>query len=444
MFIGLSGRSKHRTLGDENSMNIIRILILLSLAWLTALHAQETCMPMPFIRGLTVHAGEDEGNLPIVLTAASAGTIDSTQYGSLTIRFDVDERVPPRLAIRFRHCDRDWRVDTDGFVRDDFFTYTRSLYYEQAPAGVHGYAWRFINRFPSREHPFVRFLYSGNWLFEVTDERDEDAVYATGRFVVVENVVPSALEVQNDYWTDNAPPHDMVHRLRLRMRIPELLFADFVTTVDFYRDRRLYHPMRVSAYDFSRNTRVEGLGTREKSFTYLNAQPGNGYRYMDITSPGNYPSGHPVRLLRGPDFTRFRFGTDLSRFDGASRTGGWSSDAEYMCVRFELAHPLLEERDVFVAGNWNFWDPQESDRMQRDAVSGNYVLDRWLLRGEYDYQYVTGTYEPERGYVVDSDWTQIEGNDWAARNLYWAIIYYDDDQHGGITRAVGAVISRSR
>lgn len=435
---------KRSTLVDEASMTSLRVLILLCLVWPPLLHAQEPCRPMPFVRGLTVHAGEDEGALPIVLTAASAGTLDSSQHGSLTIRFDVDERVPPRLAIRFHHCDRDWNIDTDGFVRDDFFTYTRSLHYEQAPAGVRGYAWRFINRFPSREHPFVRFLYSGNWLFEITDEQDEEAVYATGRFVVVENIIPSALEIQNDYWTENAPPFDMVHRLRLRMRIPEPLFPDFVTTVDFYRDRRMFHAMRVAAYDFARNTRVEGLGTREKSFTFLNAMPGNGYRYLDITSPGNYPTGYPVRLLRGADFTRFRFGTDLSRLDGSSRTLGWSADADYMCVRFELAHPVIADRDVFVAGNWNFWDPQEGDRMHRDSVSGNYVLDRWLLRGEYDYQYVTGTYDRERGYIPDADWTLIEGNDWDARNLYWAIIYYDDDQHGGITRAVGAVIARHR
>ncbi len=425
-------------------MKILLVVTLFLCASMPALLAQDVCAPMPFIRGLTIYAGNDETNLPIVLTAASAGTLDSTVYGALTIRFDVDERIPPRLCIRFRHCDKDWRVDTDGFVRDDFFTYTRSLYYEQAPAGVRGFAWRFINTFPSREHPFVRFLYSGNWMFEITDERDADDVYATGRFIVVENLVPSSLEVTNDYWTEYEPPHDQVHRMRVRMRIPEALFADFVATVDIYRDRRLFHPMRVAAYDFAGNTRVEGLGTKEKTFTYLNAAPGNGYRFLDISSPGSYPTGHPVRLTRGPDFTRFRFGTDVSRFDGAARTVGWSSDADYMCVRFELAHPQIDGSDVFVAGNWNFWDPQESDRMHRDSVSGNYVLDRMLLRGEYDYQYVVGTYDPERGYIVDADWTRIEGNDWGARNLYWAIIYYDDDQHGGITRAVGAVLARGR
>ena len=65
------------------------------------------------------------------------------------------------------------------------------------------------------------------------------------------------------------------------------------------------------------------------------------------------------------------------------------------------------------------------------------MLHRWLLRGAYDYQYVVGAYDADAGYVRGGDWIALEGNSWAAENLYWSIVYYDDDQFGGVTRAVG-------
>lgn len=420
-------------------------LILLLVSGIPELPAQpapnEACPQLPFIRGLRVYAGDDETNLPVMIQADTAArSADALLPSWITIRFDVAEEAPPRLAIRFRHCDKDWNVDTDFFVRDDFFTLTRTLFYEQASAGIDMYRWRFTNRFPSAEHPFVRFLYSGNWIFDIVDENDEEAIYASGRFIVVENLVRSALQIRNDYWTPWDMPFDQVHRLRLDMRIPNPgpLFPDFVRTVDFYKNFNLYQPYRVDSYDRQPNTFVEGIGLDSKAFIYENMPPGNGYRMLDLRRPVVHPARQVATRFEGADFTRFRFGIDQHVYFGSAVTEPIGSfDAEYLCVQFELEHPLIEDADVFVAGIFNNWDPQPDDRMWYDEEIGHYFLHRWLLRGAYDYQYVVGHYDEDMGYVADGDWFRIEGNGWAANNLYWAVIYYDDDKFGGVTRAVG-------
>ncbi|MCB2203439.1 DUF5103 domain-containing protein [bacterium] len=403
------------------------------------LGAQEApCEELPFIRGLRVYGGDDERNLPVMVKRDTTKSKTSSLPDFITIRFDVQEEMPPRLAIRFYHCDKDWNIDTDFVVRDDFFTYTRQLEYEQAGAGTEQFSWRFTNRFPSAFHSFVRFLYSGNWIFDVTDEFDEDVIYASGRFIVVENIVRTNLGIRNDYWSDFRPPRNEVHRLTLKMAIPDKLFPDYVRTVDFYKNFNLFEHYRVSSDDREENTFVEGIGLKEKTFRYDNVPPGNGYRFWDLRNPATYPDDKVLSKFEGPDFTRFRFSGDLSRYYGAAETTPLRSfNTDYLCVRFELEHPFIDTKDIFVAGIFNNWDPQWSDRMIFDEDIEHYVMHRWLLRGAYDYQYVLGRYDEELGYVVDQDWISLAGNTWAANNLYWAIIYFDDDQFGGVNRAVG-------
>jgi len=58
-----------------------------------------------------------------------------------------------------------------------------------------------------------------------------------------------------------------------------------------------------------------------------------------------------------------------------------------------------------------------------------YLWTTWLRRGLYDYQYVVGT----------SDWIALEGNDWRARNVFTAFVYYRDSRFGGFDRIVGYI-----
>ncbi len=424
----------------KRSLPFWRLAALL-LLWGGTAHGQGLCPDLPPLRGLKVYGGTDERALPVIRASSSRAALPDF----ITIRFDVNTESPPRFRISFRHCDKEWNPDRNFVVEDDFYSYSRMLSWQAAPAGTVHYRWRFENRFPSPENPFVRFLFSGNWTFSISLESSPKDVLASGRFFVVEDAVGARLQVLNDYWTDYEPPSDRVHHLRLTVTVPDSLFADFVTTVDLYKNLEMANPYRVSQTDWRSDTRVEGVGMRVKTFSVLDVIPGNGYRIMDFRDLARYPTVLPVRKFEGPDQTRFRFGTDPSRFFGASLTDGTSGwDSDYLCVTFELSLPPVVTSDIFLAGSFNDWDPGPADRMVQDSATGHYMLSRFLQRGAYEYQYVAGRIDAESGRVVDQDWVKWEGSDWGADNLYWAIVYYDDDQYGGVTRAVGFVRKRSQ
>lgn len=421
---------------DKKTRLSFAIIFLVMVMIPLSVSGQEECQALLFIRGLLVYGGNEQTNLPVIVRRGF--TDDSLRYPHITIQFDVNERTPPRLAIRFYHCDMNWNIDDDPFFRDDFYTYSRSLFYQKAQESAKQVTWRFLNSFPSPEHPFVRFLHSGNWLFEIVDEYDHSKAYASGRFIVIDNHVALDLSVQNDYWSEFAPPANRVHRLDLRLNVPDGLIADYVTTVDFYKNRHIFDSYRVTTDRFESNTRFDGLGRSEKTFTYLNMAPGNGYRFLDLRSPTQYPTGYVALRPEGPDQSRMKYGSDQMILFGAcqlSTVGAW--DADYLCVRFELLLDQLQNRDVFVAGQFNQWDPQLEDKMVYDSKSKSYKLEKYLFRGFHDYQYVTGQYDHEKRFVSSANWIELENNFWETSNEYWAIVYYTDPQYGGFTQAVG-------
>lgn len=422
----------------HRTMLIIRILFLC--AFVTSrLYAQIREPELPFIRGLRVYSGNDETNLPIIYRSSrTRGEQKTTLQEYLTIVFDVNETSPPRVQIKFRHCNKNWQVDDLPIVKDDFYSTTRTLLYEQSPTGVKQYTFRYKNTFPGKENPFVRFLYSGNWVFDITKEYDEKTIYASGRFYVVDASVDVHLIVQNNYWKDFIPPIDRVHKLIAEVHVPDTLYADNVSTIDVYQNQRLYEPARVLAWERQPNTRVEGLGMPERRFTFENFIPGNAYRWYDFRNSAQYPGDKPVVKFSGADFTRFRFGIDQPHHFGAAVTSASKSwDDDYMKVKFALTYSCDDSISIFLAGPFNSWDPMPEDQLHWDEKENQYVVWKRLLRGSYDYQYIIGRYDPERGYVVDQDWVTIEGSGWETRNRYWCLVYYDDAAYGGIDRIVG-------
>ena len=419
-----------------SSLTQIALLILFVTA---SVFGQGTDPQLPFVRGVRIYGGDVETSLPMIIRG------DRNERGEfitandfITIVFDVNEISPPRLQIKFRHCNKNWQIDETPIVRDDFYSTTRTLAYETSPPGVRHYTFRFKNQFPGANNPFVRFLYSGNWVFDITKEFDESVVYASGRFFVVDAGVRTMLNIRNDYWTDFPTPLDRVHELITDVKVPDSMYTDYVTTIDVFQNRRLFHPHRVSTWERAYNTRVEGVGMPEKRFTYENIIPGNAYRVYDFRSPGLYPAGLPVNKLGNPDFTRFRFGSDdPHHFGAALLTHGNGWDDDYMQVKFALAFPRDDSISIFLAGAFNNWDPMLEDKLIWDEKENQYIVWKMLLRGSYDYQYVMGEWDMKAGYVVEQDWTTIEGSAWETRNHYWCLVYYDDPAFGGIDRIVG-------
>ncbi|MGE5496637.1 MAG: hypothetical protein ACM3Q2_01085, partial [Syntrophothermus sp.] len=71
-----------------------------------------------------------------------------------------------------------------------------------------------------------------------------------------------------------------------------------------------------------------------------------------------------------------------------------------------------------------------------------YTLTIPLKRGIYDYQYVTAYGNGSE--ITNTDWYELEGNDWATTNVYNAFVYYSDPDKGGYDRIIGFIKIKSK
>ncbi|MEK7672181.1 MAG: type IX secretion system plug protein domain-containing protein [Bacteroidota bacterium] len=390
------------------------------------------------LRGLSVYAGSDETNLPIV----------GVGNGLLTIQFDVLADEPPALKIRFFHCNRDWKVDDNLFVNDNTHNTSFYLGYKTSPGGVKGYSYRYINSFPDPDDA-VRFSYSGNWIFTIMDKR-ETTLYAEGRFFVVDNSVPTNVTVTNDYLTANSSPYNQIQKLVARVKLADEMDGYYYTTVDVYQNRKLYQSYRIDIWDRNPYTHVDGQGTGERIFKITNIMPGNEYRVLDLSNVTRYPNKALVKNVEGADQMRLFWRTGADHNGDAFRNRFTGLNSDYLEVLFRLDMTSSDYRlvtsggkDIFLVGEFNFWNPTQEDRLTKDDDERSYVVKKLLRRGIYDYQYVTGVWDAKNQEVIDQDWLAIEGNDWRTTTEYMVLVYYNDPRFGGFDRIVGYGVGRS-
>ncbi len=398
------------------------------------------------VRGLSVYGGSGEDSVPVIVRDSTGHAMASSQY--ITIQFDVQGKEPPQFRIRFLHCNRDWVPDQNLFVQDETHNTSFILDYRTSPNGVEYYSYRYANHFPDQDD-IVRFNYSGNWIFQIMD-KEEKNIFADGRFFVVDGVSKVAVSVTNDYLTDALPPLNQVHKVKVDVQLPNEIDGYFYTTVDVYQNRRFFNPYRIDVNDRDPYTTVEGFNLGYRLFTIRNLLPGNEYRTLNISNMTRYPNRSVVRLVDGADQPRpyWRTGPDGNGTASLNSFTGLSSDYLDVLFRLDLSsldpHKILAGGTaVYVAGPFNQWNPVAEDQLAYDDSERCYVVQKLLRRGIYDYQYVTGTWDPGSKEVVHQDWVALEGNDWRTTNTYYTMIYYNDARFGGFDRIVGFGVGRS-
>lgn len=414
------------------------IPLRLLLASLVAAGSSPAVEPDVLVRGLTVYGMNHEERLP-VLGADSL-------HRFITVQFDVDARHPPPLRARFFHCDRNWVPDENPFVQEERYTTSPPLTFRPSPGGVERYAYRYVNRFPDTAG-MVLFTYSGNWIVRIVDEEGSRA-YGEGRFFVVEEMVRPSVVVRNSYQPELPSPLNQVHRVDVDVELPDETEGMFVTAVDVYQNRRLHAPWRIDAWDRAPYTIVEGFGSGKRLFIVQNIPAGNEYRTLDFGNVNRYPNRDTVRPVEGVDQPRafWRTGADRDGLSLLNRFTGIASD--YLPVLFRLdasAERLVGNGGwrIYLVGPFNGWEPEPADTLTPDRREGTLTTTRLLRRGVYDYQYVAGRLDAERGVVSDQNWLVLEGNDWRTTNTYSVMVYYRDSRFGGFDRIAGYAAVRS-
>ncbi len=97
-----------------------------------------------------------------------------------------------------------------------------------------------------------------------------------------------------------------------------------------------------------------------------------------------------------------------------------NTDADYSWVHFSLSClENLEGKDVFISGNFNNWQLNDSNKLIYNENTGLYEAKMLLKQGFYNYQYVTKTKE---GVISNSD---IDGSFYQTENDYTVLVYYN-------------------
>src|SRR5690606_23461362 len=108
--------------------------------------------------------------------------------------------------------------------------------------------------------------------------------------------------------------------------------------------------------------------------------------------------------------------------------------ATYLNVQFSIKPASSPNGNIYIAGAFNNWKVEHEYKLSES--SGLYSLTLPLKRGIYDYQYVIAQ-ETYDGEIYDTDWIQLEGNNWAATNEFTVLLYYNDPDFGGYNRVIG-------
>jgi hypothetical protein len=396
------------------------------------------------LRWIRIYGAGNEASPPILrlpVKGSPASTLGST---ALTISFDMQCQGLPNLTMILVHCDRDWQPTENMFVQDVIRLRSSDFAMERSPIGVKSYDYSISTTFPQAGQP-LRIEYSGNYIARIVDYYDNAHVYGEARFIAVEPKAPVDLQVNQDFY--ESPQTEVVqHGLKVRVEadLPNDLFSSLVRGIALYRSGEWMNPMMAS--DESKVADRDAgdvwvdwsafLG-RQAVAQFANLPSGNEHRLLDLTDVMRYPSTGGMLTTPLSDLPR----SGYNAYDNngvALRQFVSLQDDDYVYFDFRLDPAEIRvKNDLFVVGTFTNWQALPEWRMTFDSLSGFYEARGWIKRALHEYQYVTGSWDEDRGILRHADATLLEGNTTSSSQLFYAFVYYHETAGGGYDRIIG-------
>ncbi len=351
----------------------------------------------------------------------------------LTIEFDVESDLIPDLNIVFRFCDQNWKPVENIFLDNTGFNIAYNLWFDSVPVTNSGADYHFTRTFPDKD---VTFPFSGKWKFYITDSRDTNIVYASGRFITVYPKTRLSSRIRNRRYEGSAMPEStlgQVYRITTDTILPDTLFSSRILNLEIIENRKFDQPIIIEKGMYENDRYFEWNGIDELTFIADNVQPGNEYRQTNLMDRNKYQPPETYAQFDGIEITRY-YVRGENDFNGGSRLRRYDNVyAVYMDVLFEIRPPENFKDDIFITGSFNDW--QLSPEYKLDKEDGVYYTWIELKRGIYDYQYVTGN--NWNGSIENADWFELEGNSWETNNDYYIFLYYNSDNLGEYEEIIG-------
>lgn len=379
------------------------------------------------IKSLQTYAENDIFSIPVIVN-------NSKSNNRFFIQFDIASAALPDISIKFKFCDRNWQPYNSPLLSTPGYDVDNRLDFKSLPAGNDGADWHCRKAFPNKN---IKFPYAGKWVFEIVNTFDEEEIYASGKFYVVENIVELASDFNIDQLDGKPYSQNSLNRsLRLTTTL-EFDNAELerfrIKQMEVVENRNINDPILIKVDESSDSRYHEwSLGTGFR-FIARDIRPGNENRQINMSSTTQFATYEVNAHYDGPDVPYFY--KKLPRdYNGGFKLKKYSNDyANYMDVKFQLKKEFTGDRDLFLVGAFSNWEILPQYKMEYvDGFYETYVI---LKRGIYDYKYVTGILDYDE--VYDVDWYEIDGNHLSTQNVYHLFLFYDDPENGGYDKIIG-------
>lgn len=343
---------------------------------------------------------------------------------NISISFDrISDNSFNRLRYRIYHCDAYWKKSTtiseidylDGFNDNFIEDYNPSI--NTTVDYTH-----FNLTIPNRD---VSLKLSGNYVVEIYEENDADAVLLTACFSVYDPQLSITATVSSNTDIDTNRNHQQLsfilnHQgINIRDPFTELMvFAQQNNRLD--NERKNIKPTYVNlgklTYEHNKDLIFEAGNEYRRFETSSYRYNGMNVEHIEYNRPGYtmYILKDIIRAGRGYSYDQDQNGRYIIRTNEGKES---DTEADYFDTNFTLAMDTPLTEDVYINGN--FTDNTFSDKykMQYDYNEKAYRLSLLLKQGMYNYLYFT---KGNRGYST----AKIEGNYYETENEYSIYVYY--------------------
>jgi len=349
----------------------------------------------------------------------------------LELRFDDMEADVKNYYYTFQLCNADWtpaNIQPFDYIRG-FQTNRIRTYRNSSVVNTRYTHYEVI--FPERSSSITR---SGNYLLKVFLDDDTSKLVFTKRFLVVQNKVSVAAQVQQPF---NASLFRSHQRLHVAVNTASAQINAF--SPQDLKVVMIQNNVWSGAVMVDRPTIYRGNYYEYSDENYTTFQAGKEWRWIDLRSlrllsdrmTDISDSAGTTHVYVKADGERrqqvYVYYRDFNGIYTIENRDGYNPywQADYAWTHFTYVPPgnrAYEGKSVYVFGELTNYTADENSRMQFNADKGVYEKALWLKQGYYNYSYVTLT--DKRPVTKDVSLENTEGNYWGTENGYMILIYY--------------------